>query len=256
VGGGTPLPKPGAASLAHRGVLFLDEAPEFAGGTLDALRQPLESGELVIARSAGTARFPARFTLVLAANPCPCAATNGAQACSCPSSVRRRYLTRLSGPLLDRIDVRVDVLPVSRAALADPPPQETTATVAARVANARARAAARLAGTPWRINADVPGTELRRRWPLPTSVTVPADLAFTRGRLTLRGYDRVLRIAWTLADLRDLGQPGADEVAEAVGLRLPEELDGPTRAPGPAPLPRREAATGRADIRPVREEAS
>jgi magnesium chelatase family protein len=133
--------------LAHRGVLFLDEAPEFAGGTLDALRQPLESGELVIARSAGTARFRARFTLVLAANPCPCAATNGAQGCSCPSSVRRRYLTRLSGPLLDRIDVRVEVLPVARAALSDPPPQETTATVAERVAARPSDSPARRGGS-------------------------------------------------------------------------------------------------------------
>src|SRR5215470_14012668 len=116
VGGGSGILHPGAASLAHRGCLFLDEAPEFARDVLDALRQPLESGEVVVARSGLTARFPARFTLVLAANPCPCAKGPAAGA-HCTPTARRRYLARLSGPLLDRVDVKVEFLPVSRAEL-------------------------------------------------------------------------------------------------------------------------------------------
>src|SRR5579872_7283613 len=150
VGGGSGLIRPGAASLAHRGVLFLDEAPEFGRDVLDALRQPLEAGEVVIARQAMTARFPARFTLVLAANPCPCAKGAGPQAaCECTPAVRRRYLARLSGPLLDRVDVKVEFLPVSRRELlSDAAFAEPSVTVAARVAAARERAADRLRDTP------------------------------------------------------------------------------------------------------------
>ncbi len=136
VGGGSGIIRPGAASLAHHGCLFLDEAPEFGRDVLDALRQPLESGEVVVARSGLTARFPARFTLVLAANPCPCARRpRRAAACTCTPSVRRRYLARLSGPLLDRVDVKVGLLPVGRAELlSDRQFAEPSATVAARVA--------------------------------------------------------------------------------------------------------------------------
>jgi magnesium chelatase family protein len=118
VGGGTGMIRPGAASLAHMGILLLDEAPEFDRDVLDALRQPLESGQVVLARSGVTARFPARFTLVLAANPCPCARAGSQRgACTCTPLARRRYLGRLSGPLLDRVDVKVEVLPVGRAEL-------------------------------------------------------------------------------------------------------------------------------------------
>src|ERR1700761_1328619 len=140
VGGGSGLIRPGAARLAHRGVLFLDEAPEFRRDVLDALRQPLEAGEVVIARQAMTARFPARFTLVLAANPCPCAraATPGGTACECSPATRRRYLGRLSGPLLDRVDVKITLEPVSRREmLYDRKHAETSAVVARRVAAAR-----------------------------------------------------------------------------------------------------------------------
>ncbi len=163
VGGGNGTPRPGACSLAHRGILFLDEAPEFATKALDALRQPLESGHVVIARAAGVVRLPARFLMVLAANPCPCGrhAVRG-DTCDCAPSAVRRYQSRLSGPLLDRIDLRVDVEPVTRADLLGG--GRATATVAARVRTARARAAARLQGTPWQLNANVPGHELRTRW--------------------------------------------------------------------------------------------
>ena len=118
VGGGSGVIRPGSASLAHHGVLFLDEAPEFARDVLDALRQPLEAGEIVVARSGVTTRFPARFTLVMASNPCPCARAAGpAEGCSCTPTARRRYLGRISGPLLDRVDVKIELEPVSRREL-------------------------------------------------------------------------------------------------------------------------------------------
>jgi magnesium chelatase family protein len=220
VGGGSGLPHPGAASRAHRGVLFLDEAAEFEPRVLEALRQPLEHGELVIHRSQGAARFPARFQLVLAANPCPCGMASGrGLECVCPPSARRRYRMRLSGPLLDRVDLQVDVLAVSRAELAMGEMPDDTATVAQRVATARERQAARFAGTPWTCNGEVSGRWLRSEHRLPLAVTREADLAVDRNQLTVRGYDRVLRLAWTLGDLSGLDQPGAGEVARAMQLR-------------------------------------
>jgi magnesium chelatase family protein len=220
VGGGSGLPRPGAASRAHRGVLFLDEAPEFPPAALDALRQPLEHGELSIHRAQGSARFPARFQLVMAANPCPCGrATGKGLDCSCTPAARRRYLTRLSGPLLDRVDIQVDVLPVSRAAIAEEESGEPSAVVAERVAAARARARRRLATTPWVCNGEVPGSWLRGRLRLPSEVTSDLDRALERGRLSVRGYDRVLRIAWTEADLAEMERPGLAEVGRALLLR-------------------------------------
>ena len=218
VGGGTGIARPGAASLAHRGVLFMDEAPEFARGVLDALRQPLESGRLSIRRVGGTAEYPARFTLVLAANPCPCARDAGQ--CTCSPHTRRTYLSRLSGPLLDRVDLHVHLPRITRSeVLADQGMGEPSAAVAARVAEARRRAAARYAGTPWRTNADVPGVQLRRLWPLARAVTADAASHLDDGRLTARGYDRVLRTAWTLADLAGADQPQVEHVRHALGFR-------------------------------------
>ena len=143
VGGGSGVIRPGSASLAHHGVLFLDEAPEFARDVLDALRQPLEAGEVVVARSGVTARFPARFTLVMASNPCPCArAAGSAEGCSCSPAARRRYLGRISGPLLDRVDVKIELEPVSRRELlSDRNFAESSRTVAA--ARGRGQAAVR-----------------------------------------------------------------------------------------------------------------
>ena len=218
VGGGSGIARPGAASLAHRGVLFLDEAPEFAAGVLDALRQPLESGRLSITRVGGTAVYPAAFQLLLAANYCPCAQQ---QACTCPPDVRRRYLARLSGPLLDRVDMHVEVPRITRAEiLADGGLAESSAAVAARVATARETAAARYAGTPWRTNGQVPAVELRRRWPVGRAASREAEQALDRGQLTARGLGRVLRLAWTLADLQGAVVPGPEHVAHALGFRL------------------------------------
>lgn len=186
---------------------------------LDALRQPLESGRLRITRVGGTAVYPAGFTLLLAANPCPCA--KDADECCCPADTRRRYLGRLSGPLLDRLDLHLCLPRITRAEmLAEGGRGEPSADVAARVAHARARSEARYAGTPWTTNGQVPPAELLRRWPLPRSVTGPADLELDRARLTARGYVRVLRVAWTLADLQDVGRPGPEHVGHALGFRL------------------------------------
>ncbi|WP_405627301.1 YifB family Mg chelatase-like AAA ATPase [Streptomyces sp. NBC_00016] len=221
VGGGAGFARPGAVSLAHRGVLFLDETPEFGSHALDALRQPLEAGHVVIARSAGVVRFPARFLMVLAANPCPCGRFSQRDTlCECPPSAIRRYQARLSGPLLDRVDLRVEVDPVSRAELAHRGPGgESTAIVADRVRAARERAAARLAGTPWRTNSEVPGRELRNRWHAAIGAMDEAERSLERGVLTARGLDRVLRVAWTVADLVGHDRPGTMDVNLALQLR-------------------------------------
>ncbi|GGJ48915.1 YifB family Mg chelatase-like AAA ATPase [Streptomyces brasiliensis] len=221
VGGGPGVARPGAVSLAHRGVLFLDEAPEFHSQTLDALRQPLEAGHVVIARSAGVVRFPARFLMVLAANPCPCGRFSQRDTrCECPPSAIRRYQARLSGPLLDRVDLRIEVDPVTRAQLTEPGARgESTATVADRVLAARERAAARLAATPWRTNSEVPGRELRSRWSARAGAMDDAERNLERGVLTARGLDRVLRVAWTVADLVGHDRPDATDVALALQLR-------------------------------------
>ncbi|MFF9219288.1 YifB family Mg chelatase-like AAA ATPase [Streptomyces viridosporus] len=221
VGGGPGVARPGAVSLAHRGILFLDETPEFSSHALDALRQPLEAGHVVVARSAGVVRFPAKFLMVLAANPCPCgrfSRTN--DLCECPPSAIRRYQARLSGPLLDRVDLRVEADRVTRAELtASGVRGESTAAVAARVRAARERAAARLAGTPWRTNSDVPGRELRSRWHAAPGAMEDAERSLERGVLTARGLDRVLRVAWTVADLAGHDRPDAGDVALALQLR-------------------------------------
>ncbi|MFB8088928.1 YifB family Mg chelatase-like AAA ATPase [Streptomyces sp. NPDC055992] len=221
VGGGNGLPRPGAVSLAHRGILFLDEAPEFSVKVLDALRQPLESGHVVVARSAGVVRLPARFLMMLAANPCPCGRhTLSGAGCECPPSAVRRYRARLSGPLLDRVDLRVTVDPVTREDLMGRGDRgESTATVAARVREARDRAAERLAGTPWTTNSEVPGHELRTRLAAAPGALMPAERDMERGLLTARGLDRVLRVAWTVADLRGAVRPDASDVVAALELR-------------------------------------
>jgi magnesium chelatase family protein len=188
---------------------------------LDTLRQPLERGSVTIHRAAGSATFPCRAQLVMAANPCPCASAAGDTACTCSPLERRRYQSRLSGPLLDRIDLRVDLPPVTRAAwLEGLDPPETTAVVAARVTAARAIAARRLAGTGLSVNSQVPGRLLRERWAVPRPSLRLAERALERGALSVRGFDRVLRVAWTLADLAGRSVPGTDEVAEALGMRL------------------------------------
>lgn len=220
IGGGSGLPRPGAASRAHRGVLFLDEAPEYERRVLDALRQPLESGELVIHRSAGTAAYPARFQLVLAANPCPCGKASGKGVdCTCTAVMRRRYFGRMSGPLLDRVDIQLQVERVSLADFGQAGGEEDSATVARRVAAARFRQQERLGSFGLETNSQVPGRLLRGVLKLPPATTRILDSSLERGVLTARGYDRVLRLAWTLADLGHRDRPGLDDIGQALGLR-------------------------------------
>ena len=222
VGGGSRELRPGAIARASGGVLFLDEAGEYGAHALDSLRQPLEEGAIEIHRAGFRAVLPARFQLVLATNPCPCGqyGVRGGT-CSCPSLAIRRYVGRLSGPLLDRIDIELGLSRVSLADLSS----STDTTISTRVARervvgARDRAARRLAATPWRTNAAVPGSWLRDG-PLapPADVRRPLDSALQRGALTLRGYDRVLRVAWSVADLRGGETLQLDDIGHALYLK-------------------------------------
>ncbi|PZF84181.1 Mg chelatase-like protein [Jiangella anatolica] len=226
VGGGSRVPGPGAASLAHRGVLFLDEAPEFHPRALDALRQPLESGTLTLARSEATSVFPARFLLVLAQNPCSCGNFGSTvRECTCKPDAVRRYDQRLSGPVRDRVDIQVTVDAPTMADLDLAAERaEPSKVVADRVAEARQRQERRLRGTPWRCNGELPGPYLRRELRLPAAVTAPVFAEVRRGELTLRGVDRVLRVAWTVADLAGRDRPTAGDVLTALRLRQGEPL--------------------------------
>jgi magnesium chelatase family protein len=222
VGGGSGQIRPGAAARASHGVLFLDEAPEFASSVLDVLRQPLESGTISIHRANAVAHFPGRFQLVMAANPCPCGQYGATDSeCSCTPNLRRRYLARVSGPLLDRIDIQLWLRRITAAQLrlADET-RMTSADARARVVEARAAAAARLSDTPWSLNGQVSGPWLRdRRRRLGRMTTASLDRALERGGITMRGYDRVLRLAWTVADLAGSTAPTAEHIGTALYLR-------------------------------------
>ena len=220
IGGGSGIARPGAASRAHRGVLFLDEAPEYDRRVLDALRQPLESGKLELHRAAGTASYPARFQLVLAANPCPCGLASGKGLdCTCTPQQRRRYFSRLSGPLLDRVDLQLTVQRVSLRELSGDGGAEVSAAIAARVAAARKVQHERLKDWGYETNAEVAGNVLRGALRPAPSATSALDRAMDRQTLTARGYDRVLRVAWSVADLAGHPSPDADDVGQALGFR-------------------------------------
>ncbi|HEX5143171.1 MAG TPA: ATP-binding protein, partial [Mycobacterium sp.] len=217
VGGGAGMAKPGAVSRAHRGVLFLDECAEIGVSVLEALRTPLEDGEIRLARRDGVARYPARFQLVLAANPCPCAPADPKD-CLCSGAVKRRYLGKLSGPLLDRVDLRVELYPVRAGAFGDEE-RESTAVVRGRVAAARAAAAERWQVVGARTNAEVPGPVLRRGFRLSRQAMAPLRTALDRGQLSIRGVDRTLRVAWSLADLGGRSSPNPEDVSTALSFR-------------------------------------
>jgi magnesium chelatase family protein len=229
IGGGMGLPRPGVISLANNGVLFLDEAPEFQKPVLESLRQPLESGEVIIHRSGGAAKFPAKFQLILAANPCPCGHGYGSgRKCRCSDQVRTRYLAKLSGPLLDRVDIRLSISPATKAKLAASRSGSersiSSAELREGVMAARGRAAIRLAGTPWSTNAKVPGAYLRKHFPIPASSLERLERALIQGRLSMRGYDRCLRLAWTNSDLAGRELPTAIDVSKAMYLRGPDNF--------------------------------
>ena len=220
VGGGSGMARPGAVSRAHRGVLFLDEYAEVGNSALEALRTPLEDGEIRLARRDGVARYPARFQLVLAANPCPCASPDPHD-CVCTSAEKRRYMGKLSGPLLDRVDLRVFMHREKAGAFAAEA-GESTATVRNRVKAARDAAAERWRKHGVATNAEVSGVLLRRRFRLDADVMAPLRTALDRGVLSIRGVDRTLRVAWTLADLHGRTAPGVDEVKTALSFRQPD----------------------------------
>ena len=219
VGGGLRV-KPGEVSLAHLGVLFLDELPEFQRAVLDSLRQPMETGEAVVARANAHVRYPARFQLVAAMNPCRCGyLADPAQACGRAPKCAQDYQSRISGPLFDRIDIHVDVASVSAADLALPPPAESSADVAARVAGARDIQRERFTHESVRTNAEVDGQLLDRvAKPDAPGAKLLADAADAM-RLTARGYHRVLRVARTIADLGGSPDVRRIHIAEALSFR-------------------------------------
>jgi magnesium chelatase family protein len=227
--GGGPGPRPGEVSLAHRGVLFLDELLELPRYVLDAMRQPLEDGRVVIVRAAQAVAFPARFLLVGAANPCPCGHDGDPTGrCRCSAADIARYRARLSGPLNDRIDLTVRLGPVQLATLSQMSREETSAAMRVRVTAARERQRARFTVLPGvRCNADVPGRWLQAHGGLADEARELLGTAAERLRLSARSYHRTLRVARTIADLEGAERVEAGAVAEALMFR-------PAESPTPA----------------------
>ena len=220
VGGGAHVIKPGACSLAHRGVLFIDEAPECKSGVLDALRQPLEAGAITIARTAGTVTYPAEFLLVLAANPCPCGKYSGrGRSCTCSALSIRRYLQRMSGPLLDRIDIRTFVETPSRSEMAGTHTGESSAVVRERVIQARSLAATRFENCQWSLNSRIPASELRMKFRASKEGMAFLHNELEHERISARGFHKVLRLAWSVADSNAHHTPSKCDVEVALNLR-------------------------------------
>ena len=220
VGGGSHTLRPGACSLAHRGVLFVDEAPECDSGVLDSLRQPLESGSITIARAIGNVSYPARFLLVLAANPCPCGKFTGrGRNCTCTAQQVRRYLSKLSGPLIDRIDLRVQVEPLSRVELSRPEVGEASSAIRKRVVAAREVASDRFQGEPWSLNSEIPSRALRAAYQPERAAMNFLHSQLDRELLTARGLHKVMRIAWSIADLSGHPRPSVEDSELAYALR-------------------------------------
>jgi len=217
VGGGAGWARPGELSLAHRGVLFLDELPEFGNTMLDLMRQPLEDGVVSLGRARGTIVFPARFMLVGAMNPCPCGYYgDSTRACTCQQGAVERYQKRLSGPLLDRIDLHVEVPRVQYEKLAADTLGESSAIVRARVEAARTRQWARFEGTHAASNAEMGIRELKRFCALDAAGEALLKAAVQRLGLSARAYHRVLKVARTIADLAEAEQIGPAHLAEAI----------------------------------------
>ncbi len=227
LGGGSGLLRPGEVSLAHNGVLFLDEVTEFRRDALEGLRQPLEDGRVIVARASGAVEFPSRFTLVAASNPCPCGFDGDTRrVCRCLPNRLLAYRQRLSGPLLDRMDIQLSIPRLSRAELLGSEVGEPSSAVRERVEQARDRQRTRLVGTPWTCNAEMPGTFARRRARMNDRAQSVLANAVERLALSGRGFDRAVKVARTIADLAGAERVEADHVAEALSYRtltVPEE---------------------------------
>ena len=225
--GGGPLMRPGEISLAHNGVLFLDELPEFHRDVLEALRQPLEDGVVTVARAGGTLRLPARFQLVCAMNPCKCGwRGHPSGRCTCSDKEVEKYVQKISGPLLDRIDLHVSVPSVEYEALRRKKQPESSAEIKARVDAARALQAARFAGTDVPCNAQMPPAMIGRFCALDARCDALMKAAFERMGLTARSHDRVLRVARTIADLDGAAAIGPEHLSEAIQYRNTDILKG------------------------------
>jgi len=228
IGGGSGQVRPGEVSRAHAGVLFLDEFPLFRADVIEALRQPLESGDVTIARQEESVTLPARGMVVLACNPCPCGRFSpdpSTNECNCRSPQLRDYRNKVTGPVADRVDIVRNLVPLGRADRGDRfAVPESSAAIRERVAAARLRQAERFAGESWGLNGHAPGPVLRDRWPLPEPAQRMVDEEVYSGRLSRRGATRVHRLSWTVADLRRIDRPGAEEVAVALRLRTGDPL--------------------------------
>jgi magnesium chelatase family protein len=223
------LVKPGEISLAHHGVLFLDELPEFTRSAIEVMRQPLEEGVVTIARAAGTFTYPARFMLVASMNPCPCGyrGTRSAE-CRCDDAAVAKYVSKLSGPLLDRIDLQIEVSRVPFDEMARPEHAERSAVIRERVVAARERQRLRFAGTPITCNAEIPGSAVRTHCRLDADAMHLLAQASARRQFSARALDRIARSARTIADLAESEAILSEHVAEAIHYRSLERLD--TRA--------------------------
>lgn len=218
--GGGSIPRPGEISLAHNGVLFLDELPEFTRSAMEVLRAPLEDGQLTISRAAGSITYPCSITLVAAMNPCPCGYFgHPTKKCTCANGAAKRYLSKISGPMLDRFDLHIEVPPIAYKDLSGGIPEESSATIAARVNRARRLQSERYAGTGVTCNARLTPDMLKRFCTLTEDADFLLQTAFDRMGLSARAYDRIMKVARTLADLEGEEIINTDHVAQALQFR-------------------------------------
>ena len=219
IGGGS-TPQPGEISLAHNGVLFLDELPEFGRTLIETLRQPMEEGRVTVSRAKYTVEYPADFMLIAAMNPCPCGYYgHPSRECVCSQSAVYQYMNRISGPVLDRIDLHVHVSPLSFSELYGERPEESSATIRLRVVAARATQQARFAGLPIHCNASMGSKQIRAFCPLPAESETMLRRAMERMHLSARAYDRIVKVARTIADLAGEARIAPAHIAEAIRYR-------------------------------------